>query len=843
MVFGRIFRLGFLIPASCLGIIVFSVITVLFWAKSTLPRTNGDVVVSGLHASVSIYRDNNAVPYIHADNADDAYAALGFVHAQDRLWQMEMMRRLIKGRLSEIFGLPTLSSDRFMRLLGFNHLVKQQFKQLEPATRRALSAYAQGVNSWINSHHQALPPEFALLAFEPEPWRPEDSLLWGRLMALRLSGNWRDELLRTRMLETLTDQQILTFWYPDEPSDMSVADQNLDQQRQLVVTRFVDDLLAVTPPLPSTPRGASNAWVVSGAHTETRKPILANDPHLGLSLPSLWYLAHLETPAFSRTGATVPGVPFMILGHNTHAAWGFTSTQSDQQDIVIERVSDDGRNYQTSRGEFVPFKLRQEAISIHGQADEVLTIRETVHGPIISDLVGDAQAVTGADTVLALSATFLSATDTTPDAMMGMNAATNWAAFLQPLARFQSPQVNLVYADVAGTVAFVSPGQIPIRNAGRGRFPVPGWSTQYDWNGFIPFNDLPRSVNPPEGRIVSANNRIVSDDYPYFISDDWAPPYRAKRIFQLLDALAPLSASDMEDIQRDSVSEMARELLPYMTALAPRNPRAAEAISRLARWNGTMSMGDVEPLLFYAWLRELNRAIYRDELGELFPEAYALRPKFIVNVLRDNRQWCDDTSTQDVETCEQILEGALVRAITQLRTMGSDGKPVRRWGEVHQASFRHTLFSQLPFLSGIWGDRRASVNGGNYTVNRAATRIANSDAPYEDIHGAGYRAVYDLSDLSQSRFIIATGQSGNPLSTHYDDLLPVWAKGQYVRIDASMARVNTAGFDHLRLLLPDSVQAPPVTFTEKMVPVAEGIVMDVTKFVRHLGGMMAGIVD
>lgn len=561
-------------------------------------------------------------------------------------------------------------------------------------------------------------------------------------------------------------------------------------------------------------------------------------------LPSRWYLAHIETPAFSLTGATVPGVPFMILGHNSNVAWGFTSTQSDQQDLFIEQVSDDGRQYQISDGTFVPFVLRHEAIPVRGQADEVFTVRETRHGPVISDLPNNnVESTTGIDTVLSLSATFLLPTDTTPNALFRMNLAKNWPSFQSALTHFQSPQVNLVYADVTGTVGFIAPGSVPIRKAGRGRFPVPGWIERYGWSDPIPFNELPRSVNPEEGRIVSANNRIVSDDYPYFISDDWAPPYRAKRIFQLLDALAPLSVSDMEDIQLDNVSEMARELLPVMTALAPRNPRAAKAITRLERWDGSMTASGVEPLWFYAWLRELNRAIYSDELGDLFQNTYALRPKFILKVLRDEQQWCDDIITQDIESCEQILEGALVRALTQLKTMGDDGKPVRRWGEVHQAVLRHSLFAELPFISKLWGERRTAIDGGNYTVNRAAIRPANADAPYEDIHGAGFRAIYDLGDLTQSRFVLSTGQSGNPLSPHYDDLFPIWADGQYVLIDPAKVVSNPSGIERLQLRAPGIGAASRSTLVDKMAPISERIVHSVSGVVRAGSELVIGFFD
>ena len=730
----------------------------------------------------------------------DAYRALGYVHAQDRLWQMEAMRRMGHGRLAEVLGPVALPSDRMMRLLGISRLVDRQFRALEPETRGALEAYAEGVNAWMKGRRQSLPMEFSILGFEPEPWAPTDSLVWGRIMAYQLSGAWRDELRRAQMLTRLTDGQILSFWYPDLygqgltslPSDdpalekTRTANSTLDDQ-------MVSRLAALAPPLPSAPMGASNAWAVNGKMSGTGKPLLANDLHLGFGLPILWYLAHIETPELAITGATVPGVPFTILGHNGQIAWGMTTTQSDQQDLFIERLSPDGSTYMTPDGGTLAVEHRRETISVRGQADEVLDVRETRHGPVISDLVGNLESITGPGTVLSLSAVFLDSDDTTPDAFYRMNRSADWPSFYGSLARFQSPQQNVVYADIEGNIAFAAPGNVPVRGTGRGRFPVPGWTGEADWLGYLPFQELPVTLNPPAERIVSANNKIVGDDFPYFISDDWAPPYRARRIFRLLDALAPHSAESTSDVQMDTVSEMARELVPLMTAIAPRNPRAVEAVGRLARWDGTMSRNGVEPLVFYAWLKELNRAIYADEMGPLFQDVQGLRPRFIVSVLKYNRGWCDDQATVETETCEDILEGALVRALASLEVSGKDGGGIRRWGEAHQATFRNPVLAAIPFFGTKLGLREIPADGGNYTVNRAGFRIADPAAPFADIHGPGYRAVYDLGDLSRSRFMVATGQSGNPFSEHYDDLLSAWSDGRHVTMGGTRLTVQGNG--------------------------------------------------
>ena len=755
-----------------------------FWLYTSLPIIEGTLEVSdGPVAPVEILRDKRTVPHIFADNEGDAYFALGFVHAQDRLWQMEMMRRLGAGRLAEVAGAKALASDRFMRTLGIQRLAEKQYAALHGDVQRALDAYAAGVNAWVGAASGAFPPEFTLTGFSPEPWRPTDSLLWGKLMALRLSGNWRDELLRARLAERLSGEQIAELW-PDYPADGPIS----GKQAAAPWDGLALDSLAAALPISSAGMGgASNGWAVAGTNTETGKPILANDPHLGFRVPVLWYLARIEAPGFEVTGATVPGVPFTILGHNRRIAWGMMSTQSDLQDLFVETVdpNDPGR-YLTPDGPR-PFVTRTEVIGVRGAADVTLTVRETRHGPVISDAMAE-NGTAGGGKVLALAATFLADDDLTPQAIYRLNRAGGWHDFLAAMKDFHSPQQNFVYADVDGTIAFMAPGRVPVRRSGRGRVPSPGASGKADWTGFIPFDDLPMTRNPASGRIVNANNRIVGDDYPHYITDDWAAPYRARRIIERLDEGEPQTIESTARIQLDTLSLMARHLLPSLLAIEAPPAGAEQVLAKMRAWNGVMSRERAEPLIFIAWLRELNRGVYGDELGPLLADYWSLRPRFMAAVLGGRGTWCDDVRTPGREICPDMVAAALERALAQLTAKFGADMETWRWGAAHRASFPHSAFANLPVL-GRYTNLAIESGGGNYTVNRGASRVNDEKSPFSNVHGAGLRAVYDLADLSRSRFMIATGQSGNPMSPFYGDMLKGWRDGE--ALDLGGDRVAT----------------------------------------------------
>jgi penicillin amidase len=774
------------------------------WLRTSLPQLDGVLTVSGLDAPVAVLRDPDAIPHIRAESANDAYFALGFVHAQDRLWQMETTRRAGAGRLSEIFGERTIGLDRFMRTLGLYRLAERTFELLSPGARAAIEAYAKGVNAYLKTHRGALAPEYYLLRFEPEPWRPADSLVWGKLMAMRLARNWRDELLRARLLPRLGREKLDALWppYPDDgpttlaslgaslgetaPTQKTTAEPGGVVPDDLALEGAALDRLAEFLPPPEMPYGASNSWVVSGRHSASAKPLLANDPHLGFRAPNIWYLARIDAPGLNVAGATVPGMPFHIFGHNGRIAWGITNAGTDTEDLFAERVAENDPGRYLTPGGSKPFAHRDEVIGVRGDAEVRLRVRETRHGPILTDVIGGEQKAGGGHNLLALAASALGPDDRSPEAFFWLNRARNWQQFVAALSHFSAPNQNFAYADIAGNIGFYSAGRVPIRKLGDGFSPVPGWSGEYDWSGFIPFAEMPHAFNPPSGRLINANNKIAGGGYPYFLGRDWAPPYRARRIGELLARTKRHTRGTMARIQGDVVSLAAREMLPLMLGAAKGKGRPPEgpahtALRLLGMWDGTMDRGRPEPLIFSAWFRELNRSIYGDELGADLSAYWRPRPRFINTVIEADRTWCDDIATAPTETCEQRIIEALARAIDDLSTAYGPDPIEWRWGDAHVARFRHGVLSRVPGL-GALGNIVIATDGDNFTVNRATSRVADAAAPFAQIHGPGLRAIYDLADLENSLFIQATGQSGNPLSRHYRDLIGRWRDIEYVRL-------------------------------------------------------------
>jgi len=740
---------------------------------SSLPVVEGVKVIDGVKADVEITRDRRGVPHIKAQSEEDAYFALGYVHAQDRLWQMEAIRRVGSGRLSEVVGERGLGSDRFMRMLGINKLVEAQYNLLDEPVRRSLDAYSAGINAWMESHSGALPPEFLALLYRPEPWRPSDSLMWGKMMAIKLSGNRSDELLRARLSARLTPEKIAELW-PPYPADGPIA-----ISAGLFEGLPLKALAAAMPEPAGLPRGASNAWAVTGKLTTSGKPLLANDPHLNFGAPVLWYLADIEAPGLRVTGAGVPGVPFVVIGHNQSIAWGMTSTQSDLEDLFVERIdSDDPNRYHAPDGP-LPFTTRNEVIHVLNAEDVTLTVRGTRHGPVISDILDKKNPAVGEGKVLALAATYLRDDDVTPQSLYYLNRAQGWDDFTAALKNMGTPQLNVHYADINDNIGFMAPGRVPIRRSGRGHQPQPGWTGEADWTGFIPYAGLPMAFNPPQGRIVTANNKIVKDDYPYLITDSWDTHYRAQRILDLIDGAGPYTMDAMAAIQSDALSMMAKDLLPRMLGMMTASEKTGQALEMLGVWNGVMSRARPEPLIFNSWLREFNRAVYADELGDMFEAYWTLRPAFIAAVLDQKGEWCDNVNTPEVEDCKTLLGKTLEGVIDDLGKRFGDEPKDWSWGDVHVARFKHPLFSGKPLIGEI-ADISIASDGGDFTVNRGATTVSNPETPFDHIHGAGLRVIYDLSDLSKSRFMIATGQSGNPLSGHYRDLVEDWRDGRYM---------------------------------------------------------------
>ena len=747
------------------------------WLRTSLPGLSETIRIAGLERDVEIVHDRNGIPHIRAALVDDAYMALGYLHARDRLFQMDFMRRLGAGRLSEVTGKSTLTLDKTMRSLGVYRLAQETFRRLPPNARRAVESYTDGVNAFLQSRAGALPPEFVVLRYTPERWTHADSLVWGRLMAMRLTGNWRTEALRAALSARLTADQIADLW----PHDDSDTPPTLATAAYLTPVKLAGRMLEHIPAWLDQV-SASNSWLLSGHLTKSGKPVLANDPHLGFRAPGIWYLARISAPGLDVTGATVPGVPFHILGHNRRIAWAFTTTDSDTQDLFIEKlVSGVPGRYQTPDGP-MKFTTRTETIAVKDSDSVPHTIRETRHGPVISDIHTDLTKTIPKDHVIALAAASLRSDDLTPLALFKLNRAQNWSDFKKAAQYFHSPQQNISFADIDGNIGFIAPGRVPVRRTGNGQQPVPGWTGAFDWTGFIPFDALPQTYNPGSGRIINANHRIVSKDYTWYLTDDWAAPYRARRIQQLLDAREPHSMKASAGIQNDTQSLAAKDILPFLLQhLSPADRRAQRVIERLKKWDARMSRDAAEPLIFINWMSEVSRALFADELGPHFPAYFRLRPRVVKRMLSSRRKWCDNVTTPKTETCDEIVSSALDTTLNSLEARFGPEVSDWRWGAAHQAVFSHPLFGRIPVLRQL-ADIRIESDGGPFTVNRAQPRINSRKDPFASVHGPGFRAIYDLSDLSRSMFAVATGQSGNPLSSHYADTTRAWRNGTYIKI-------------------------------------------------------------
>lgn len=793
-----------------LAVLIFLIGTY-FQVRGALPPYSGQVEAAGLKAPVEIQRDKNAVPHIIAGSIEDAAFGLGYVHAQDRFWQMEMTRRLGQGRLSEIVppsvvGSGLIDTDRTMRGLGLYRQASESVNALSPGTRTQLEAYAAGVNAWLKDDDQQYGLELTLLKllsggrYRPEPWRPADSLVWGKLMALGLDGNWRAELLRLRLARKIGDDGVK---FLIEPSGDN-GDATLSLVRAATQGIDLDRLYRATDNIATQKREASNEWVLSGAHAVSGKPLLANDPHLALTFPGIWYLARLVGPGFDIRGASSPGSPAIVLGHNGTIGWGFTTTNLDSQDLFVERVdpTDPGR-YITPDGAR-PFAVREETINVLWGEPVSLRVRQTRHGVVIDDFLArrdDPANLSPAGHVLALQATALDGADTSGEGFARLGLAQNWEEFQTAARKIVSPMQNMVYADTAGNTGLLSPARVPIRRKGDGSMPVPGWTGEFDWAGFVPFDALPRAYNPASGILVNANARVVPDNYRYFISRDWAEPYRQRRANQMLQEVERHPVYGMIVIQADNLSLDAVDMVPLLLKSAPRNPRAAKAHAALASWNHFMLAGRPEPLIYTAWLTELQRGLLADELGEALYESLTTpNVALLARILREKPGWCDDGGTRTTETCDDAIAQALERALDGIAKQQGADLDKWQWGRAHLAVHRHPLFDGVPLLRDLASVRFPS-DGGAQTLNRAQPSY-RGPRPFDATHGAGYRAVYDFADLDNSRFAIPLGQSGNMLSPWSRNFVERWQALRYIEIAGTRAENARTAVGTLTLAPP-----------------------------------------
>ena len=829
-----------------------------FYLRRSLPQIDGAATVAGLTAPIDIIRDADAIPHVFAANKADALFGLGYVHAQDRLWQMELQRRIGHGRLSEVLGAAALPQDRFLRTVGFGRAAKSAWASTPESAKQQIGAYVAGVNAFISTHHGSrLPPEFSLLRFEPEPWSGVDVLVWVKMMAWDLSANYAFELLRHDLARAVGPERMAQLMpaYPiaglsilqnrPEGADESAGAGGATQPgaNPAALTSKSPSYL---PDLPHPPRRlpswsaalaaslsqgdpvvrdvllgsakgeglGSNNWVVDGTLSASGKPLLANDPHLSARLPSTWYLAHVTGGDFEMIGATLPGTPAVALGRNRDIAWGATNVAADVEDLYLEKLNDAGTHAEF-RGAQEPLTIIPETIVVKGAEAVHLNVRVTRHGPLVSDAINANNAASSTEPKppvlepLAFRWTALDGDDSTVAAFLKLNDARDWDQFTGALREFVTPSQNFVYADVNGHIGYYAPGRIPIRASGDGSIPAEGWSGNAEWTGWIPFEELPHLYDPPEHFIVTANHRPAPPSYRYLLGLEWPEPYRAQRIHDLLSGVREdgtrgdrkLTADDFARIQADTLSLHAKALLPLLLSHAqPDAGPQQQAVALLQKWDGASGPDSGAAAIFGAWFHYLAPVLAADDLGKPLADRYSERftfvTRFIVRTLSSNDStWCDDKTTDAQETCDDAVTKALREAVADLtERLGSDISRWR-WDSVHRAVFPHQGLDAVKALRPILS--RSVPNGGDWsTVNVAP---AAAEAPYDQKQLPGYREIIDLSPANDSRFLDAVGQSGHFLSPHYDDFLGDWRAVRHKKMRMERPDVEAGAIGRLHL--------------------------------------------
>ena len=740
----------------------------------SLPKTEGEIQLSGLKEKVEIIRDKDGVPHIRAKNDHDLYMAQGYVQAQDRLFQMDLSRRQASGELSEVVGSAAIDKDKYFRALGLRRAAVASYDQYSNHAKDTLNWFAEGVNAFIKEldENGKWPIEFKLLGYKPKEWTPTDSLTIGKYMAFDLGGHWEDQAFRYYLLQNFSEEKAYDLFpsYPkDAPYIISKDTLNLEKSFASAV-------------IPHEFNGSNN-WVVSGEKTKSGKPILADDPHLSLSTPSIWYQMHLKGPDTNVSGVIFAGIPGIILGHNEEIAWGVTNTGPDVQDLYIEKRNPTNKNQFLYNEKWEDAEVIKEPIKVKDQKTIDYNVIVTRHGPIISEFAADS----GKDTVLSLQWTALQPSNEL-EAILKMNRAKNWDEFETALENFQTPAQNFVFASNDGTIAYKANGKIPIRKKGDGLLPVPGWTDEYEWTGYIPFNELPKTVNPKEGFISTANNKVISDDYPYHISHNWAQPYRQMRIQEVLKANDQITAKDMRDLQMDKMNLQAKEFVPiFLNELKGiKDKTEKEAIQQLKEWNFVDNEELAAPLIFNRWMTKISDVLFNKEISVEMLEKFGGRKQAVDELLRHAAEGNPGPWIKENGGLQAVLKKSFELAINEIKDEQGNSVSKWSWGEYHQLYFPHPLSSVKPLNYLFNSDGRIPVGGSSVTVQAAANK---NDGTVN--HGGSWRFVIDTANMDSAYHLVGPGQSGHLKSKWYHNQLNAWANGTYHQTSLNTKKGHT----------------------------------------------------
>jgi len=817
-------------------------------APRSFPQIDGEINVDGLDGAVDIYRDKMGIPHIYVTNLHDLFFAQGYVHAQDRFWQMDVWRHIGSGSLSEMFGSGQVESDTFLRTLGWRVTAEKEWEGLSPDSKAILQAYADGVNAYLKDHDgTALSLEYAVLSllspkYKVEPWTPINSLTWGKAMAWDLRGNMDEEIERAVLLKTLSREQVAEL-FPPYPKDHPVIVNKIGdgtsanlQTQSIAATNIPKETLAtlehnaslLDPLLGSHGDGlGSNSWVISGKLTSTGMPLLANDPHLAIQMPSIWYQMDMhckprsdECP-YEVSGFTFAGAPGIIIGHNDKIAWGVTNLSPDVMDLFIEKVNPDNPNQYEVNGQWVNFETRKETVNVVGGDPIIVTVRLTRHGPVISDAYGplknqgdpkDKEFVPFKERVgidlpeqYVISLAWTALNPSTPfEAIWGFDRAQNWDQFREAARNFHVPAQNLVYADNEGNIGYQTPGDIPIRKKGDGTTPVPGWTGEYDWTGYIPFEELPYTFNPAEGYIATANNQAPPDNYPYMITYDWDYGYRANRIVEMIkDAPGKIDMAYIQKMQGDDYDSKAAIYVPLLTQLDMEGATSNEAVALdlLKSWDFQARADSAAAAVFEAFWRHVLQDTFNDDLPKRYWFDGGSRSTEVLRQMASNPNdpFWDDKATKDtVETQDDILHKSFAEAVKELESIFGKEPSKWNWGELHTSTFRNGTLGEsgVPPIEALFNRGPFPTSGGSAIVNATSWEASEG---YEVTDVPSMRMIVDLGDLNNSLTVNTTGESGHAYHKHYADMSPLWASIQYYPMWWDQQSIVSDAEGHLHL--------------------------------------------
>ena len=799
----RLARIGLIIIGILLVLLLVATVSSSYMVKRPFPTTTGTLTLPGLQDEVTVYRDEYGVPHIYAQNQDDLFFTQGYVTAQDRFWQMEFWRHISMGRISEIAGEATVEQDKFIRTMGWNRMAEEYidyYEQESPEFMAILDIYSAGINAYIDENRDNLPLQFQILnvvnePWEIETWQPVHTIAWGIVMSDNLSGNWSSELTRARLYQELGQETVDTlipgYPYHNRPVIAPTADQVNEQVTNnqagntisAINWQTINTTLTGEPPTIAftdsyDPNIGSNNWVIGGEHTNTGLPLLANDPHLSVQMPSIWYEVGLHAPGYNVRGFSFPSAPGVIIGHNENIAWGVTNVGPDTQDLFIEKRNPDNLNQVEFMGEWEEMEIIEEVIKVNGGEDIILPVYITRHGPIINDLTEDE----GTDMPISFRWTAQEPSRILLSVIL-LNQATNFEEFREALRYWDTPSQNIVYADIQGNIGYQTPSRIPIRKNGDGLTPVPGWTGEYEWQGYIPFDELPTLYNPERGYIVTANHAVVDEEYGHFLAYDWADGDRGLRIEDMIaEKLATqgtIDATDIAAIHFDSKSLPAETWVPLLTELTSDDAQVQQALAQLQGWDYQERTDSVPATLFEMFYYHLFINVLADEVGEENVDTFARRDTFMYELASDlDASWWDNTTTPDTETADEILLQSMADGVTWLEDNIGDNMDNWHWGELHTITFEDGVLgaSGVAPIEAIFNRGPYPVAGGSDLVNATSWRRSQ---PAVVRAYPSMRMIVDMDNFQANQTVLPTGQSGHPYHVNYDDQIPLWLNGEY----------------------------------------------------------------